>query len=508
VVAAAVLAVTLSVGTGASVLSGPVDSVADGVTLDPAAGANGDYAHLGEGGLVVDLGAANTNLTGQGVPDDSVTYIDDVVVVRNSGEGRARVWLTHGSPSVTFRADDRSIESARTAAVLDANEATAVGLTVDTTGKATETDTLLEDVTVHARVGEPGEHEPVPRTTERMGETPTDEGQASIRSFAPSTTSRSFTVTNAQPGDTVPLDTDRLVVDRVDRRTLTLDRLTVTSADSSVTVDVDVVEDVEGMDPGNTVRPLGAVDVEDSGSVTGATFRFSAAPTYLDAKRTTVDRLVDRRNDGDGWQSLDAKYVGTRNGRVVFEAARPGFSTFAVGVRTSALRVGEVGLQRSRMAVGETTSVTARVTNTGRASGERAVGLTMDGTRIQTQSVDLAPGESTVVRFDVATASPGRYRLDVGGVDAGTLVVTRPTASTETVGSKAESTTSDGATDRETANGSTGRPKSVATSTPGTAPPVAEPAGLRLPALLGLLGTLLVVLLGLLIARRRTDDDG
>jgi hypothetical protein len=493
-------AASLAVGTGASVLSGPTDPVSEEVTLSPAPGANGDYAYLADGELVVDLTPANPNVDGDGLSAGGVTTLDDVFVIHYGGDRFARVWLTHDSDAVTLRARGRPIQSESNAVVLDANRSTAVGLRVDTTGS---TDGLLEDVTVHGRLADPEDV-----AAPSVAGTATRDDERSIRSFAPDDSTRTFTVTNAPAGTPVTLDTDRLVVDDVEAGTLTLDELAVTSDTGSMSVDVRVVDDAERMDTGPGVAPLGALDVEDGGTVTAATFRFSAAPAYLDERETTLDRLVVRRNDGTGWRSLDPDPVGMRNGRAVFEADSPGFSTFVVGVRTPAIRVTGAGLDRTTATPGESVSASASVTNDGLAAGERTVSLTVDGDPVATRTLSLDPGESRTVRFDVAADSPGEYAVAADGVEAGTLVVEDAPQATD-AGADTDTSTPR-AVEADAADGDR-TPESTAPAPTASPParPVAEPGALGLSSpSAGLIGVLFTLFVALLAVRRLGREDG
>jgi hypothetical protein len=485
-------AATFAVGTGA--FPGASDPVGEEVSLSPSSGPNGGYAYLADGELVVDLTAANPNLEGDGVGVDAVTILDDVFVVHYGGERFARIWITHGSESVTLRADGRPIQSEANAVVLPANGSTTVGMRVDTTGT---TDGLLEDLTVHARVAEPGDVD-----AEATGGAATSDDNRSVSSYAPSDDAREFTVTNAPAGAPVTLDTDRLVVDAIETETLTLDELVVTGDGGSMSVDVRVLEGTERPDANTGISALGAVEVTDGGSVESATLRFSAAPAYLEARGTTADRLVVRHSDGGGWHSLDARYVGMQNGRAVFEAESPGFSTFVVGVRTPDLRIVDAGPQRSTVVPGEPSTVAVSVRNDGLAAGERNISLSIDGERIDTRAVELAPGETARVRFTVQPRSPGRYAVGVDGVDAGTFVVAAPTTDAP---SGATPVAEDG-TERESPTQSSTLPSP--TPADRTNASVSEPATLDPSSIAWLSGIVSISLVALLIRRRRGGTGG
>ncbi|WP_251330727.1 CARDB domain-containing protein [Haloplanus pelagicus] len=496
-------AVSVAVGTGASLAPGSTDPVGEDVSLSPSSGANGAYASVVDGDLVVDLTPRNPNLHGNGVGDGTLTTVDDVFVVHYGGERFARIWLTHNSESITVRASGRPIESESNAVVLSADESATVGMRIDATGS---TDELLADLTVHARIAEPEDVE-----VGAADVAPASGPVRSIRTYAPSNDVREFTVTNAPAGAPVTLDADRLVVDAVETGTLTLDELIVTGDGGPMSVDVRVLDGTARPDADVGVRPLGAVEVEDGGSVESAAFRFSAAPAYFDARRTTVDRLVVRRNDGRGWRSLDARHVGTRNGRVVFEAQSPGFSTFVVGVRASALRVTGADLSRSTVTLGESATTTVSVRNDGLVPGERTFVVSLDGERTAARAVELAPGESTTIRFAVAPQSPGRYAVSVGGVDSGTLVVDAPRSTPASITSRSPGTAS-GAADPPVEGAASGPPAlSPSSAPPSPTPadragePVGEPATFSLSSM-GWLFALVAVLVVWLVRRQRGGE--
>lgn len=505
VVVVALSAATLAIGTGGSILSGPTDPVSENVTLSPASGPNGNYAYLADGELVVDLTPANPNLDGDGPNDEGVTTLEDVFVIRYGGDRFARVWLAHGSESVVFLAGGDPIQSAANAVFLPANESASVGLRINTTGN---TDGLIEDITVHARVADPedvgGTSTADPDADSDSNSNPntganperasdgSDDDERSIRSFSPNASTRTFIVANAPLGAPVTLDTDRLVLDGTGTRTLTLDELVVTGDATAMSVGVRVIDEPETVDAGPGVTPLGALEADDDGAVTGATFRFSVAPGYLDDHGTTFDSLVVRRTGGTEWRTLDIVAGGTRDGRTVFEVEAPRSSTLVVGARTPALRVVDAGLDRTTATPGESVSVTASVRNDGRTAGERTVSLTVGGDRVATRTVTLSPDETATIRFDVSTDAPGRYAVGVDGTDAGTLVV-------EAVPSTA--------TPADTP-ASTARPPAADTTTPvRTADPVEEAGAFPFPVIVGLIGLLAALFVVLLVARRRDGGD-
>lgn len=204
------------------------------LALEPASGANGEYATLDSGGtLEVDLSTAN----GDGVNPDATTVVRDVFRVTNQGTQPVGVWIEHDAERVTFEVDGSPVESEDSSVIVGPGESTTVGLTVDASG-ASAGETLLEEMTVHASAGV--ENPPVDGGDD--GDAPLDSG-------------RTLSTATASPGDevdvTVTLDlTARRDVDLYERFDAGLGDATL----GSVRVD------------GTAVTPAFA-DVQDNGGI-------------------------------------------------------------------------------------------------------------------------------------------------------------------------------------------------------------------------------------------------
>jgi len=485
------LAGALVAPTGAVPLLDGGDPVGEDVVLQPADGPNGDYAYLRDGELVVDLTAANPNVSAEGVNDGATTTVDDVFLIRYNGSRAADIWVTHDSEDVTLYARDRPIESVENNVTLGPNGTVAVGIAVDTSGGTT--DGLLDSLTVHARIAE--------GPTGGSGDE-RDDDELTIQTSAPDETTRRFEVRGAALGESLTLDANSLGVGLENASTLTLDEIEIVTGDD----EIDLTATHDGGDAASiaangsegTVRPLGAVTVDvTEGDVADATLRFSVSRAELDrigVDPSGEDLLIFRRDSSDEGEveRLEATPVEERDGRLVFEVDAGGFSTFVVAARTPDVRVTDAELEPARVSANESATVVARVENRGSASGERTVGLALDGEVVAERTVALDPGNATTVEFSVSP-EPGEYDADVEGVPAGTLRVEANATADTPAGTGSDTTTATG-----TATATEAGP----TDTPSL---VAEPAGVGPETISGLLAALGLVV-GVLLLVRYTHD--
>lgn len=491
---------TLLVSSGAVPLfDGPTDRIAHDVELAPSDGPNGEYAYLDDDGeLVVDISASNHNLDAEGVNPNGITFIDDVFHVRYNGSEHADVWLTHESDAVTFYARGEPIESQSSSVTLGPNESVAVGLRIDTTDGGG--DGFIDDITVHAAVAESGdgssntnednavEYDGIHSVAEV---TEPDCPRLRIAVSRPNAGERKVAIENLSPCAIVDADLDRMTVDDG----ITLDGIRfepTTTGDANLTV-------AQQTDPLPTRSVVAETGLEPQGyftlnhsitesTVENVTFRFSANSSTLSRNGIDPDDVRLLRYGTDGWETLNTtRGVGSPN-RFHFTAESPGLSTFAVGVRTPQFVPTQASLSPTTIRPDETATVTAVVENRGTSAGQTTVTLTRDGTPIQNQSVSLAPGENTTVRFDSSPADVGEYNYSVNGVPAGTLTVEAAPADdpqhspTQT---PAENTVSTGQPPDETASVST------------------EAAGFDSLALLGVVTVILAAVGGTAVVRRQ-----
>jgi cobalamin biosynthesis Mg chelatase CobN len=101
----------------------------------------------------------------------------------------------------------------------------------------------------------------------------------------------------------------------------------------------------------------------------------------------------------------------------------PEFSVFALGTGASQLDVTDASLAEATVPADETATVTATVTNRGQTAGETTVELTLDGSVVDSQTVDLEGEETADATLSVAPDAPGEYDVTAGGLDLGGLTV-------------------------------------------------------------------------------------
>ncbi|WP_340100275.1 DUF1102 domain-containing protein [Salinibaculum salinum] len=492
------LAGTLLVSTGAVPLfDGQTDRIADDVELAPSDGPNGEYAYLdGDGELVVDISAANSNLDSEGVNPNSITAIDDVFRVRYNGSRYANVWLTHESDAVTFYARGDAIESQSSSVTLSPNESVSVGLGVDTTGE--RADGFVDDITVHASVAEPEE------VTDSAGNSDSSNSSETlsvneisqnstpriiVNVTEPHSGERHVVVENLRSSAVVDIDLGRLPIVG---NNVTLDGIrfvSTTTGDANFTF-------TQQSSPPAPIEPIALDGIEPKGyftlnhsidgrDVESVSLRFSANSSYLAENGIAPDDVRLLRHGTDGWETLDTTRAVGSPGRLHFVADSPGLSTFAVGVRTPQFVTTQVSVSPTSIQSGETASVTAVLKNRGSVPGEKTVTLTRDGVTRQTQTVSLAPGQQTTVQFDKRPSTAGTYDYAVDGIPAGTLVVENQSATPDTTQTPTPSDTAD----------STGQPPDE------TVPVGNEAAGFDSTALL-VIAAILAVVGGTALLRR------
>ena len=420
------------------------DAITQDVTLAPTAAPNGDYAYLDENDeVVVDLTASNPNLAGdaEGVNPDGVTTLANVFRIHYNGTHYAHIWITDESEAVTFTIDGEPIDSEANNVTLGPNQSAAVGVVVDTTGDGG--DGLIDDMQVHAAVAEPEDVDGAStdsggavQSTGDGGDDVSDDdiggasnsGGTAIQVFAPSLTERSVTVANALTEDLTTVDLGGIPIPSSDSEgapaaNLSLDSVAL-AGDGGGVLSLALAATPPTEPDAVGVASLGAVEVtEKEGAVSAATLRFSVSRAYLDARDIQPSELtVFRRSNGDT-STLPIRIVDDGDDRVRFEADTPGFSTFTVAALRPSIDVTEASLSSNSVAANESTTVTARIVNDGRAAGNRMVTLTLDGEAVAERTVNLGANESTTVTFDVSSDETGEYVVAVDGTAAGTLAV-------------------------------------------------------------------------------------
>jgi PKD repeat protein len=97
--------------------------------------------------------------------------------------------------------------------------------------------------------------------------------------------------------------------------------------------------------------------------------------------------------------------------------------TIVVRPREPDISVATLKVDRQEVRAGQEFTLTANVSNTGDAAGERSVSLELFGETVATRTVSLAAGESTTVSFTRSVMSPGSYEATLGNQTVTVTVV-------------------------------------------------------------------------------------
>ena len=81
----------------------------------------------------------------------------------------------------------------------------------------------------------------------------------------------------------------------------------------------------------------------------------------------------------------------------------------------AAFTVTDLHISPTQVAVGETVTISAKVTNTGGAEGSYDVVLEKNGVAEETSRITLTPGQSTMVSFNCTEDSTGDYQVEIDG---------------------------------------------------------------------------------------------
>ncbi len=232
-------------------------------------------------------------------------------------------------------------------------------------------------------------------------------------------------------------------------------------------------------------RPaLGSFVLTANRSVAEAAVEFAVERERLRAVGLDPGNVSLYRAD-EGWSELDTRRIRADDGRIVYEATTPGFSTFVVAGSGAGGRVvvRSATLLTSRVRPDGYAVVDATVTNEGVGAATRRLALTVDGTSVDRRSVRLGRNETRTVRLAAAVSEGGR--VGVGSATAGNLSVGAPAPTSETgTPSPTASPTPAGASTPETGtrtetatpaptpveNGSTATAAGTGTATPSPTP--------------------------------------
>ncbi|TKX70091.1 CARDB domain-containing protein [Halorubrum sp. SP9] len=449
-----VAAGSLAFATGAAVIDGDADTVADGdLAIQPADGPNGRYAYLNDDDeIAIDVSASNPNIKDpsfEGVNVGATGTIDDVFTITYTADEYAHVWIEYASENVTFVADGDSIEGEANNVTLAPNETVAVGLALDTRGKAAGTQLGADEFSIEAKIAEPDKV-----TTQAMGASTQQigDGGPTTTVVSPSADRRGFVASGIESGEEVrfladgmEIDGENVTLEGIDLMGVRTERVELDAAGSS-----DPFANGSALTAPTRPRPVGYLSLDYDfapDAVDAMTIRFSADPAYLNATGTDPeDVALYRRTDAGDWEAKPVAVVdeavvdilGLPEDRVHFRATTEPSSTFAVAAHAPRYDVTEATVAPGAVDPGENVTVRTTLRNGGGAPGERTVTLTANGTPIANETVTLAPNETATVAFDATFETAGAYDLAVDGTRVGTLLVGDP-ASDDAGGSGDES---------------------------------------------------------------------
>ncbi|KKF39442.1 hypothetical protein FK85_28485 [Halorubrum saccharovorum] len=490
--------------TGAAVIDGPTDTVADAdLAIQPADGPNGQYAYLNDDEIAIDISASNPKIGPdfEGINPDSLASADDVFTITYTADEYAHVWIEDESENVTFVADGDSIEGEANNVTLGPNETVAVDLALDTRGAAAGTKLGADEFSISATLAEPEDASMMSASTRR-----TSDAGPTTTVTSPSDDRREFVASDVGYGDAVRFETGGMHLDGGD---VTLDGLDLEGvrsarAEMSAAGSPDPAANGSALDAPTTPRSIAYLTVEHdfaADEVDAMTIRFSASREAIDDAGVNPERVTFyRQTDAGDWNEKDTSVVGedavrTRGlseDRVHFRATTEDFSTFAVAERVPRVDVTEATLDTPAIDPGEEATVGATIRNGGGAAGEETVTLTADGDPVANETVALAPNETATVALSVAFETAASTSLAVDGADAGALLVGDPASD-------------DG--DVEPGDGEMGdgdardAPGGESTDESGVGP-TEEPAGIDLVQLGGLLALVALVSVGVALVRR------
>jgi hypothetical protein len=483
---------TLILTTGAAVVDGPADTVADGdLAVQTADGPNGNYAYLNDDDEIeIDVSATNPNLPAdfEGVNVGSTGRIDGVFEITYTGDEYAHVWIGDEAENVTFVANGESIEGEANNVTLAPNQTVTVGLAFDTRGATAGTQLGADQFSIEAKIAEPDEVAENSVSTQQTGgpTTTVTAPSADRREFVGSGIGREDTVRFLADG--MALAGDDVTLEGIDLTGVRNERVELTAAGSPAPF-----EDASALTAPTTPRAMAYLALEYDfapDAVDAMTVRFSADRDHLNATGVDPeDVTLYRQTDAGEWEEKPVEVVdpevvrlmGLPEDRVHFRATTTEFSTFAVAERVPRFDVTEAAVAPEAIEPGEAAKVTATLRNGGGAAGERAVTLTADGDPVANETVALAPNETATVALSASFDAAGAYDLAVDGTPVGALVVGDPAGDGAGESTAAESPDDgDGAADG----------------------PTEEPSGIDPVRLGGLLAAFLLSVAGLALYRR------
>jgi len=127
-------------------------------------------------------------------------------------------------------------------------------------------------------------------------------------------------------------------------------------------------------------------------------------------------------NDTTGdWDKLDST-INTAGNTISAEISHFSTLTVLVSTRPATFATGNLSISPAEVDIGETVTISLKVTNTGDLEGTRAVTLKINDVVLETREVTLDSGASQTVTFTTSRDAAGTYTVSVDGL-AGTFSV-------------------------------------------------------------------------------------
>ena len=225
-----------------------------------------------------------------------------------------------------------------------------------------------------------------------------------------------YDVTDAEGGESLEFAVPSSVTDDagVERGTVSV----TVARDTSYSLDVtSFTERPSGIGPVDSADDVPLYldvtgDEAMNDSLDSVSVELTLSKAAIDAQGTTADNVAVYRYHDGSWDRLGSS-VDEHEGAYLLQATAPGTSYFALGIRHPVASVSNV-TAASDVTVGEQTTMTADVTNTGHADGTVTVSMRVDGEPVSNRSVSLAAGETKAVTFDHRYETAGAYTVELG----------------------------------------------------------------------------------------------
>jgi PGF-pre-PGF domain-containing protein len=190
-------------------------------------------------------------------------------------------------------------------------------------------------------------------------------------------------------------------------------------------------------------------------AVDNVTFEFSVSKQRLNNRSINASEVVLHRYVSGSWTELPTRQINETSNAFEFEADSPGLSLYAIstaqqtsgggdgsvgggggggggfvgGSGTPSFNVTSASVTPTSITVGESVDVTATIENGG-TSGEFSAELQIDGSTVETKTIEIGENEEETVEFMHTFDEAGDYSVSVSDYDAGTVSVTEQTTTT------------------------------------------------------------------------------